>query len=67
MSTYSVSGMTCGHCAAAVAEEIGKISGVADVQVDVAVGRVTVASVGPLDRGQVRTAVDEAGYQLLDA
>lgn len=63
--TYSVTGMTCDHCARAVASEIGAISGVNDVHVDVATGEVAVLSDGPLDRGAVRDAVEEAGYRLL--
>ena len=37
-STYTVSGMTCGHCVAAVTEEVAKIDGVTDVGVDLASG-----------------------------
>ncbi len=63
-STYTVTGMTCGHCAASVTEEITEIDGVTDVAVDLPTGAVTVVSNQPLDRAQVRTAVEEAGYQL---
>lgn len=64
-STYTVTGMTCGHCAAAVTEEITKLDGVHRVDVDVASGRVTVVSDAPLATGDVGAAVDEAGYQLV--
>jgi copper chaperone CopZ len=63
-TTYTVTGMTCGHCAQAVTGELSALSGVDDVQVDVANGAVTVTSAGPLDTEQVRAAVDEAGYEL---
>ena len=63
-STYTVTGMTCGHCAASVTEEITEIDGVTDVAVDVPTGAVTVTSDQPLDEAQVRAAVEEAGYQL---
>jgi copper chaperone len=63
-STYTVTGMTCGHCVSAVSEELGRLPGVRDVQVDLATGAVTVASDGPLPIDEVRTAVDEAGYEL---
>lgn len=68
VATYVVSGMTCGHCAAAVTEEISAITGVASVTVDLVAGgdsAVTVASEGPLERDDVRAAVDEAGYTLV--
>jgi copper chaperone len=64
-ATYTVRGMTCGHCAAAVTEEVTKIAGVSDVQVDVPAGRVTVSSTEALDQAQVGAAVDEAGYELV--
>ena len=66
MQTFRVDDMTCGHCAAAVSTEIGKLPGVQDVSVDVPTGQVTVSSEAPLDRAAVREAVDEAGYELVD-
>ena len=63
-NTYTVSGMTCGHCAASVTEEITEIDGVTDVAVDLPTGAVTVTSDRPLDETRVRAAVEEAGYQL---
>ena len=66
-STYTVTGMTCGHCVSAVTEELSAIDGVADVQVDLGSGAVTVTSDGPLSDEAVRTAVDEAGYELTNA
>ena len=64
-STFTVSGMTCGHCVAAVTEELRAVDGVSDVAVDLASGGVTVTSTGPLDPEAVRAAVDEAGYELV--
>ncbi|MCG5458989.1 copper ion binding protein [Micromonospora sp. PSH03] len=66
-TTYQVQGMTCGHCVSAVSAEVGAIAGVRDVQVDLAAGRVIVSSDQPLDTAVVRAAVDEAGYDLVDA
>ena len=63
-TTYAVTGMTCGHCAQAVATELTALPGVDDVRVDVASGAVTVTSAAELDVEQVRAAVDEAGYEL---
>ncbi|RKF22900.1 heavy-metal-associated domain-containing protein [Micromonospora globbae] len=66
-ATYQVKGMTCGHCVNSVSTEISGITGVRDVQVDLASGQVTVTSDAPLDPAAVRAAVDEAGYDLVDA
>lgn len=63
-TTYTVEGMTCGHCAASVAEEVGKLDRVTAVDVDLDSGRVTVTSDGPLEDADFAAAVDEAGYAV---
>ena len=63
-ATYTVSGMTCGHCIASVTEEIGEIDGVQEVAADLASGQVVVTSDGPVDPADIRAAVEEAGYKL---
>jgi copper chaperone CopZ len=65
--TFSVTGMTCGHCVASVTEEIQEIAGVAQVDVDLVAGGtsiVTVTSDEPVEDAAVESAVAEAGYQL---
>jgi copper ion binding protein len=64
ITTYHVTGMTCGHCVSAVTTEVSALAGVTDVQVDLEAGSVSVTSSTPLDGTAVRAAVDEAGYQL---
>ncbi|MET8361290.1 cation transporter [Micromonospora sp. NPDC005171] len=66
-TAYQVQGMTCGHCVNSVSTEIGAITGVSDVTVDLASGQVTVTSEAPLDPAAVRAAIDEAGYDLVNA
>ena len=61
---YSVTGMTCGHCVAAVTQEIAALPGVQQVDVDLPSGAVTVISDQPLPIAAVSEAVDEAGYAL---
>ena len=63
-NTYSVNGMSCGHCAGAVQDELSRLPGVHEVQVDLDQGRVTVVSEHHLDAVAVRAAVEEAGYEL---
>ncbi|OLF13410.1 heavy-metal-associated domain-containing protein [Actinophytocola xanthii] len=63
-STFTVTGMTCQHCVGAVREEVSRIPGVTGVDVDLASGRVTVTSEGPVATEDVRASVDEAGYEL---
>jgi len=64
-TTYSVRGMTCGHCVNSVSGEVGALPGVSAVEVDLPTGTVTVTSEQPLDAGAVRAAVEEAGYELV--
>lgn len=61
--TYTVTGMTCGHCVSAVSEEVGKVDGVTAVEVELETGAVTISGDGFTDE-QVAAAVDEAGYAL---
>ena len=63
-STYTVAGMTCGHCVTAVTAEVAQVPGVTGVEVDLASGRLTVTSGAPVDDDALRAAVDEAGYEL---
>jgi len=66
-STYTVQGMTCGHCVKSVTEEVGQIDGVRNVDVDLPSGKVTVTSDAPLTDDAVRAAVTEAGYELVSS
>ena len=63
-NSYTVVGMTCGHCVNAVTEEVSQVSGVTAVDVDLASGGLTVTSDAPVDESVVRAAVEEAGYQV---
>jgi copper chaperone len=50
-----------------VTGELSALPGVADVNIDLGTGAVTVTSDAPLADDAVRAAVDEAGYELADA
>jgi copper chaperone len=63
-TTYRVLGMTCSHCVNAVTEEVSKIAGVTNVEVDLSTGYVDIESQVPVSDAAVREAVDEAGYEL---
>jgi copper chaperone len=63
-TNYEVTGMTCSHCVAAVTAELNQLPGVREVSVDLSTGGVAVTSDAPLPIDEVRTAVDEAGYEL---
>jgi copper chaperone len=63
-TTVTVTGMSCGHCATSVREEIGDIPGVHAVDVDLASGNVTIDSDSAVEATAIRTAVEDAGYRL---
>lgn len=60
--TLSVPGMSCGHCEAAVKSEVGRVSGVESVSVDLDSKDVVVTG-HALDLGAIIAAVDDAGYE----
>lgn len=60
--TYVVSGMSCGHCVAAVTKEVTKVPGVSDVAIDLDDKSVVVTG-NALDDAALRAAIEEAGYE----
>jgi copper chaperone len=60
--TYSVSGMSCGHCKAAVEQEVAQVPGVEFVNADLDTKLVVVRGEA-LEDGALRAAIDEAGYE----
>ena len=63
--TFNVAGMSCGHCKAAVEDELNELSGVEKANADVARGTVEVS----YDECTVTTedllgAIQEAGYTV---
>ena len=62
--SYHVRGMTCEHCRTAVSNEVLRVEGVEGVDVDLEAGRVLVSG-RSVDDEAVRTAVEEAGYEVL--
>lgn len=68
VQTFRATGLTCGHCAAAVVSELSQIDGVQTVEVDVVKGgesTIVVDSFRALERPEVASALDEAGGYVL--
>jgi copper chaperone CopZ len=61
--TYSVPGVSCAHCRAAITSELETVAGVSSVDVDLEAKRVTVTGTRLVD-ADVRAAIDEAGYDI---
>ena len=60
--TYSVPGISCGHCKSAIEGELVPLDGVESAVVDIDARTVTVT--GEITEADVRAAVDEAGYEI---
>ncbi len=60
--SYTVAGMSCGHCKSAVTEEVEQVAGVDAVEVDLDSKRVVVRGENVSD-DDVRAAIVEAGYE----
>lgn len=61
--TYEVPGIHCGHCAAAIKQEVSTVAGVEQINVDLDTKRVTVTG-ETLSDDALRAAIDEAGYEV---
>lgn len=61
-TTYRVPDISCDHCKAAITEAVRPLAGVESVDVVVEDKTVTVA--GDFDDTTVRTAIDDAGYDI---
>ena len=64
----SINGMTCGHCAASVTDELSEVPGVLNVEVILnsgATSKATVVTNTELDDNALRDAVSEAGFELV--
>jgi len=60
--TYSVPGISCGRCKAAIEGELAPLDGVESALVDIDAKTVTV--IGDIAEADVRAAVDETGYEV---
>lgn len=62
--TYRVEGMTCGHCARSVEQEVSGLAGVEAATVDLSAATVTVESSDEIPESRLAVAVGDAGYAL---
>jgi len=61
--TYTVEGMTCGHCGPAIMSEVVRLPGVTQVDVDLSSATLTVVGDDVSDDA-VAGAVADAGYSV---
>ena len=63
LASYTVTGMTCNHCAHAISEEVGAVPGVTEVAVTLESGKLDITSEAPVEFDRIVEAVYEAGEQ----
>ncbi len=63
--TYSIPGISCDHCKMSIEGSVSKVAGVE--KVDVSVEAKTVLVEGTATDAVIRAAIDEAGYEIVDA
>ena len=60
--TFDVPGISCGHCKAAIEEEVGGLDGITEVAVDVDHRTVTVT--GDASDEHITATLEEIGYEV---
>jgi copper chaperone CopZ len=66
MPEIKVKGMSCAHCAAAVAKALQSLPGVSEVQVDLAGGRATYRSAAPISPDDLARVIKAAGFEVTE-
>ncbi|HWV06779.1 MAG: cation transporter [Ralstonia sp.] len=61
-TTFSVSGMSCGHCVSAVTRAVQQVDAAANVKVDL--DKQTVAVTSGASTDAVKAAIEQAGYPV---
>lgn len=68
ISKYTITGMTCGRCAAHITEEVSELDGVTGVNVSYESASMMVESADRLPFDSIIEAVSEAGeYSVVEA
>ncbi len=64
-TVLNIEGMSCGHCVKHVATALEELSGVENVTVSLEEKTATVAHTDAVTLEQMKSAVEEAGYQVV--
>ncbi len=62
----SIEGMSCGHCVRHVEEALKEVEGVVGVVVDLKGKNAVVEINQELSDGQIKGAIEEAGYEVVE-
>lgn len=62
--TYHVPDITCQHCVSSITQELSKIPGVRDIDVNLTKKVVTVEADETVTDTQIRAGIKDAGYDI---
>lgn len=62
----TIEGMSCEHCVRHVTEALQELSGVKGVEVNLSAGRALIDTVGEVLDSDIKAAIKEAGYEVLN-
>jgi copper chaperone len=62
--TYRVPDVSCQHCVRAITEELRKIAGIQEIEVDLAQKIVRVVSEEQVPKEAIRNGIEAAGYTI---
>jgi len=65
LESVVVTGLHCEYCVRSVTDELSELDGVTVLDVDLNSGLITIVSDHPVDRRELREAVELAGYRLV--
>ena len=65
MQSFTVNGMTCGHCVRAITAAVARRDAAAAVEINLESGRVDIDS--RLPRGELARVITEEGYEVASA
>ncbi len=65
MPTITISGMSCGHCTAAVTKALEAIDGVSAVVVDLQKKEASYTESKPVSQETIRAAITKIGFEVV--
>lgn len=65
MPTIKISGMSCGHCTAAVTKALQAIDGVSEVNVDLEKKEASYSENKPVSLETIRAAITKIGFEVV--
>ncbi len=66
MEKIKIQGMTCQHCVMSVTKALGNLSGLKNLKVDLVKGEATFENTQNISRAEIRKAVEDAGYSVVE-